>query len=277
MARGITRTRKTRVPNPTKLPTTTSTTGRGGRGGGVVDHALHDHAVHFIPWVILAVFWLAGTLLHAFVTLTWSRVGTVALILVSTMGLTYSVWATQRDRTGTARWHGVTTTALGGGWLALCTCTGFITIDGTMDHWAPHTHGFTIATFAVCGAALAAIWNTRITARRHAAELAALLAQQEPEVTRMEIAGHVGAVIRGLRQVNEFTQTGTLVLAPGDTLLEFQKDLQAVESAHGWPPGSVKVWQLDKTTNAQMCGISITIGNPLEHPQPWPGLLVGTK
>jgi hypothetical protein len=237
---------------------------------------LHDHAVHFIPWVVLGLFWLAGTVLHAFVETAWSRAGTVALIMVATIGMTYSVWQTQRSHTGTARWHGVATTAFGGAWLSLCTITGFITFTTGNAGWVFSTHGFTIATFFAGGSALAAIWNTRINARHRVAELAEILAAQNPPDTPMKMAGHDGASL-ALRRVSEFRSEGTLRLAPGDTMLEFQRDIASVESAHGFPPGSMKVYARPKSRNAQICDVTVMHLNPIEDAQPWPGLLVGVK
>jgi hypothetical protein len=259
--------------NRTRTPKTTGTNTVTRSGSGVVDHALHDHAVHFIPWVVLAAFAVAGTLLHLFAGTAWSRAGTVALILIATLGLTYSVWMTQRTRTGTARWHGVLTAGFGGGWLAVCTITGFIT---TPDWWSLQfePHGFTIATWAVGGAGLAAVWNTRIHARHRETELAQLLAQQQPEPTPMENAGHKGAAL-SLRRVNEFRSEGTLTLAPGDTLKEFQRDIASVETAHGYPPGSMTVTQRPKSRDSRICDVTVMHLNPIEDPQPWPGLLVG--
>lgn len=266
------RTAKAPVPRNTG-----PSAGTGARSGsnGVVGHALHDHAVHFIPWVVLALFWLAGTALHAFVETSWSRAGTIALILLATIGITYSVWQTNRSHTGTARWHGVATTGFGGTWLAMCTATGFITIT-TGPRWAFTTHGFTIATFAVMGAALAVIWNGRIHARHRSAELAEILAAQNPPDTPMKMAGHEGASM-ALRRVSQFRSEGTLRLAPGDTLLDFQKDLRSVESAHGFPPDSMTVHARKGSRNAQICDVTVMHDNPIAAAQPWPGLLVGAK
>jgi hypothetical protein len=241
----------------------------------VVGHALHDHAVHFIPWVVCGLFGLAGTALHAFVETSWSRAGTIALILAATMGITYSVWQTNRSHTGTARWHGVTTTGFGGGWLALATATGTVTW-GPGPGWSFTPHGFTLATFTVGGAALAVIWNGRIHARHRAAELAEILAAQNPIDTPMKMAGHEGAAL-ALRRVSEFRSEGTLRLAPGDTLKEFQRDIASVESAHGFPPGSMSVTARPKSRNAQICDVTVMHLNPIEDAQPWPGLLVGVK
>lgn len=246
-------------------------------GAGVVQHALHEQAVHFIPWFVLALFWLAGTLLHAFVVMTWSRIGTIVLILLATAGMSWSVWETNRSRTAQARWHGVLSTAFGGGWLALCTVTGFVTIDpAPNDQWTLHAHGFTIATFCVFGAALSAVWNARINARHRQVELAELMANSTPEPTPMELAGHKGAVLK-LKRVNMWRSEGTLYLAPGDTLTEFQRHIESVETAHGFPPGSMTVTRRPAAGNAQICDVVVMHLNPIEDAQPWPGLMVGTK
>lgn len=270
MARGFRKGTSTtrKPPGSTQAPRGTNR-----NTGGVVDHALHDHAVHVIPWVILAMFWLVGTLLHAFVQYTWSRVGTVALILLATVGLVYSVIQTQQNRPGTALWHGVVTAVTGGVWLAVCTVTGFVTLDGTAV-FGMNPHGFTISTFCVAGAALAVIWNTRITARKHGAELAEAIAQMQPEETPMEKAGHGGSVMM-LRRVTEHRSEGTVRLSGGDTLKEFQRDILSVESAHGFPPNSMTVTQRVGQRDARICDVTVMHSNPIEDAQPWPGLLVG--
>lgn len=257
---------------------------RRGGGSGVVDHALHNNADHFIPWVVLLAFGLAGMVLHAFTATTWSLVGMVVLILLGTVGMTWSVWHTNLHRTATARWHGVLSTGLGGAWLALCTVTGMITFDldpqgmwlWSGQHYTTTVHGFTIATYFALGASLAAVWNTRINHRHRAAELAELLAQQKPEMTPMERAGHKGCVLT-LRRVSDWRSEGTLVLAPGDTLQAFQSDITAVETAHGFRPNSLMVSQRKNSNNSAICDVTLMHGNPLEKAEPWPGLLVGAK
>lgn len=277
MARAWSNNRTGRAPTRVPAPRGPSA-GTGTRTGsnGVVGHALHDHAVHFIPWVVLVLFWVAGTALHAFVETAWSRAGTVAMILVATAGIVFSVWQTNRTHTGTARWHGIVSAGFGGAWLSLCTITGFITIDTTTAGWAFGVHGFTIATFGVGGAALAAVWNGRIHARHRAAELADLLAAQNPPDTPMKMAGHDGAVMQ-LRRVSAYRSEGVLRLSPGDTLQDFQKDLRSVESAHGLPPGSMTVHARANSRNAQICDVTVMHDNPIADAQPWPGLLVGAK
>lgn len=237
---------------------------------------MHNHADHFIPWICWVVFGVAGMLLHAYISETWSRAGMVTLILLGTVGMTWSVWHTNAYSTPVARWHGVLSTALGGGWLAVCTITGMVTVATQVNPWVFSTHGFTIATYLVLGPALAAVWNTRINHRHRSAELAELLAQQQPEETPMERAGHKGAVMR-LRRLNQFRSEGTITLAPGDTLAEFQRDLRTIEGCHGFPPNSMTVTQRRGIGNALHCDVTVMHLNPIEDPQPWPGLVVGGK
>ena len=281
MARRLT-SNGTRSTRPWRTPAAGSWVHRG--TAGVVDHALHNHADHFIPWVVLGWFWLAGTVLHALISTAWSQVGTVALILLGTGVMVWSVHHTNRTRTATARWHGILTTLFGGLWLALCTITGFITFDPDptgLWQWGDHTysltaHGFTIATYFALGVTSAAIWNTRINARHRQVEFEQWLAQQTPDTTPMERAGHKGAKLT-LRRVDQWRSEGTLILADGDTLERFQKDLAAVETAHGFPPDSMTVTRRRGVSDARICDVTVMHGNPIEQAQPWPGLPAGAR
>lgn len=266
------RIRSPRRPYNLPRPPKTIGTPRG-PAGGVVNHAFHDHAKHFIPWVVLLLAWLAGTMLHVYATTTWSLAGTVFLLVTGTAGLAWSVWETCRDRGPVSRWHGFATVTLSGSWLVMATINGLIKVDTTdPSGWVWTAHGPTIGYWFL-GWFLAASWNARINARDRAVEAAEYLAAMNPEPTRMDNAGLPGARWT-LRPVNEWRSEGQLFLAPGQTYGDVTKKLDDLASAHDLPPGSVLIDQPKGTNNARRVNVIVMHGDPLEAEHPWPGLHV---
>lgn len=243
----------------------------------MVNHAMHDHAKHFIPWVTWLLMLGAGTGLSVYASTAWSLAGIVVLLLIGTAALVWSVWETCLDRSAVARWHGVVTVAAGGLWLVMCTVTGSVWVDTTDPrHWEFHAAGPTIGIWAVLGIALACSWNTRINSRDRAAELAEYLASQNPEPTPMDHAGLPGSLWR-LKRINRFKSDGPIILGPGTTYDDLVKKLEDLASAYELPPGSIKAYQPKGTRNARRVHTTVMHENPLASQVPWPGLLVGAK
>lgn len=244
---------------------------------GVVNHALHDYAKHAIPWLAWALTLVVGVTLNAFASTSWSLVGVVTLLLVSTIGVTWAVWETCASKSALALWHGVATSVTGGLWLVMCTITGFVTVTtGPDGAWVFDAQGPTIGIWAIGGLMHLVLWHMRINARDRAAELAEYMASINPEPTKMELAGLPGASW-SLRKVNEFRREGTLFLAPGQTYDDVTKHLEDIASAHDLPPGSIRAYQPKGTLNARKVRVDVMLGNPIADPIPWPGLLVGAK
>ena len=266
------RTTRPRSRGPVNSPHRGSATRYG--TSGVVNHALHDYAKHAIPWLAWVMTAVTGITLNTFASTAWSLIGTVVLLLMSTFGVTWSVWMTCADRPAMSRWHGAATTLFGGLWLVMCTVTGFVTIaDPSAPEWDFEVHGPTIGIWAICGLALIASWHTRINARDRATEIAEYLASHNPDPTPMDHAGLPGATWQ-LRRVNEFCSEGTLLLAPGQTYDDVVKHLEDLASAHELPPGSIKAYQPKGTLNARRVRVHVTHRNPIADPIPWPGLSV---
>lgn len=244
---------------------------------GVVNHALHDYAKHAIPWLAWLMSLVAGITLNAFASTSWSLIGVVGLLLVSTLGIAWAVWEVCAEKSGFARWHSLLTVVTGGGWLVMCTITGFISVStGSNGVWDFDAQGPTIGIWTIGGLAHLVLWHVRINARDRAAELAEYMASVNPEPTPMDHAELPGAVWK-LRRINRFRSEGILHLAPGQTYDDVVKHLGELESAHGLPPGSVKAFQPKGTLNARKVHTTVMHDNPIAEPIPWPGLLVGAK
>jgi hypothetical protein len=268
---------RTRSPGrPPSMPRPSRHGGTRGPTGGVVNHAFHDHAKHFIPWVAWLMSWAAGTGLHFFASTSWSMVGVVTLLVLGTIGLTWSTWETCLSYSAVARWHGVITVNLVGAWLVMCTINGFITVDTSDPYgWVWSAHGPTIG-YWLLGGFLAASWNERIRAWEKAEAIAEAMAAMNPEPTPMEQAGLPGARW-ALKRINQWRSEGVLSLAPGQTYDNVVKKLEDLASAHDLPPHSVTAHQPKGIRSARKVHTTVMHDDPLQNSQPWPGLTVKVK
>lgn len=265
--------RSARVKGSTTVtrPATQGATSHGGRGltSRMVDSTLQTHHHHAGPWIVWVLSLVAGIGISVLAHTVIHRALIATLIVVSTGGVGFSVWHTNRHRSAVARWHSLITVGLSGAWLALITVTGAVTIDDT--GWRFAANGVPVTLWLVGGGFLTIAWNNRISVRQ--VELRDALAANDQESTDPWTQAGFPGVSSRLTRISKYYTTGTVYLkGRGNTLQALQGGAAEIELAFGWPHGSLTLTKHPTLLSSRRAHARVMHEDPLREPVPWPGL-----
>lgn len=243
------------------------------RRSSALGHAEAQNAVYVGPWLLLLFIAFAGQTLHTLFA-TSSGLLSVLEILGVVIGMVLLGWAGEvgsHDRTLIGRIHTLSTIGLAGVWLIIAMVQGVFAFEDLHGWWPwpvliPQRP--TIDLWVVIGGAVAVAWNMRQGVRVSEARTAKIVGESLDDWGEAGFSGVKGEI----RRKNEFRGEGTFQLPKGMYLEQLQRGAKAIESAKGYPMGSLTLLP-HASKHPRKVHAVVMYKNPLEGAVNWPGVI----